>query len=468
MKSDFVKSLTMMPLRRMLSRNSKSSMSPVQVESSSIKSSSAKINLEATEEIGRCREKSKDRNEGKGTLLTAECKSDAKDLVELFDKTFKAEFDEETIPSKDQPYASENYPENDEVVGLDDKYLELHSFIKNNQEVFNSVSYQSLNMEEKFKILERTFIFEQTNLIERCQREKQELLDLTNQERISLKRSFESEKTELLREIERQKSMVAKLSESLKTKRKQSIERNNEHQFDRRMYQLFEEKLKALIQRVDNFLKDSTENGQILHLLQSISMECNQLLSVSLDYKSRNRKISECEQNGDIEHCNDNSPGANKTKLSRTPSRQESIEIEESELQQEINRAYKRQKSELIQLFADEKRELEHKLDSDKIEFEAETRREYETRMLIERKAWQETIQDYEREVAILKYEREQMDRNYCIEMDNLKTEFEKEKLELHRQYIRIHKEMRRKLSGQLSFAIDEDNKKISENDVSE
>ena len=74
-------------------------------------------------------------------------------------------------------------------------------------------------------------------------------------------------------------------------------------------------------------------------------------------------------------------------------------------------------------------------IDKDKEAFERDTREEYMQRMMVERKAWQETIEDLERELAILKYERQQMDTNYCVGMDELKMEFEREKNDIHRRY---------------------------------
>ena len=55
--------------------------------------------------------------------------------------------------------------------------------------------------------------------------------------------------------------------------------------------------------------------------------------------------------------------------------------------------------------------------------------------MSVERKAWQDTIEDLEREIKILKYEREQMDHNYCVGMDDMRTEFEKEKQVIYKRY---------------------------------
>ena len=52
---------------------------------------------------------------------------------------------------------------------------------------------------------------------------------------------------------------------------------------------------------------------------------------------------------------------------------------------------------------------------------------------------WQEKVKDYVSELAILRYERDKIDRNYCIGMDEMKTEFEKEKISLHKHYTDIH-----------------------------
>merc|ERR1711962_1696307 len=100
--------------------------------------------------------------------------------------------------------------------------------------------------------------------------------------------------------------------------------------------------------------------------------------------------------------------------------------IGDEAIQHELAQAYRKQKSELMKLFSSEKEEYQNAINKDKDIFERETREEYIQRMAVERKAWQETIEDLERELAILKYERQQMDTNYCLGMDQLKTEFER------------------------------------------
>ena len=96
---------------------------------------------------------------------------------------------------------------------------------------------------------------------------------------------------------------------------------------------------------------------------------------------------------------------------------------------------YRQQKTLLVNLFNAEKEEERKRLCDEKKAFERDTRTEYDSRMSVERKAWQETIEDLEREINILRYEREQLDRNYCIGMDEMKTEFEVEKQQMYRRF---------------------------------
>ena len=79
------------------------------------------------------------------------------------------------------------------------------------------------------------------------------------------------------------------------------------------------------------------------------------------------------------------------------------------------------------------------RLSKEKHTFERDVRSEYDSRMIVERKAWQETIEDLEREINILRYEREQLDRNYCLAMDEMKTEFEIEKQQMYRRFSETH-----------------------------
>lgn len=343
--------------------------------------------------------------------------------------------------------------------------------------------------EEKLYELERCYLFEQNNIIDKYENEKVEMLEKHAEEKLRAKRAYDHEKDELLKEIERKDKMLFELTNLMKEECADKLEEQkiefvsiigNKH----KLYVNIEAKLKTFIDSLTNFFKNNeklSENvceykellGEYERFVKSIDTEktSNDFSSESprqmktvceVDFPSRllERQFSEpCSSKpkfnraNSYDHENLNgkrqaaSAGAHKV-VSRTSS--DNVRLTTNDccrkhcrdrtnsdeaIQHELAQAYRKQKAELLKLFSSEKEQYEKKVDKDKDYFERETRAEYVKRMAVERKAWQETIEDYEREISILKYERQQMDTNYCIGMDKMKTEFEREKNSIHRRY---------------------------------
>ncbi len=126
------------------------------------------------------------------------------------------------------------------------------------------------------------------------------------------------------------------------------------------------------------------------------------------------------------------------------------IPVSKDELH-EVGEVFRKQKKELTEIFMEEKRILENQIQEECLEHKKKLDKEYEERVQAETQVWQETIKEYERDIAILRYERKQMDRNYCLEIDRLKLESEQEKVELCARYRKEHEQLRRRLSDKVS-----------------
>ena len=371
----------------------------------------------------------------------------------------------------------------------DEKRVDMKNILEN---------YNNKNIEEKLYELERCYLFEQNNLIDKYELEKCEMLARNAEEKLLVKRAYEHEKDELLKEIERKDKMLFELTAIMKEEYSTKLQKQKDESkkiiADKQyLFGSIEDKLKTIIESLRNFFKNNegvSESfsdfkqflGDYELFLSSIASEkISNELTDSRQFKSESdafislRRVERMVSEPILKTTNspevttyDNVPlnikrqAGNVKVVTRTLSDNICLKNEccrkhsrdcnngDEAIQHELAQAYRKQKAELLKLFNSEKEEYEEGFKKEKDIFERETRTEYVKRMSVERKAWQETIEDYEREVMILKYERQQMDTNYCKGMDKMKTEFEREKNVIHRRYnescIQLKKNQERKI----------------------
>ena len=309
---------------------------------------------------------------------------------------------------------------------------------------------------DEIRNMKRAYLYQENNLNEKWEQEKVELREQYEEEKKRLKKAFENDKVELLKEIERKDKMLEKLAEVLKAQHQKNMDDyqsnmeekwnncvrihtelksfvdkaventqqiiiNNQNTFGNldefKSLQKHQEQMNALLIKVEN---------SPLTLTKDLSFNENALTELSLV-----RSISE-----PIGRPTEMDAVSTKTLRDTKKSRSfEQQDIHNDDIQHEMAEVYRQQKTLLVNLFNAEKEEERKRLCDEKKTFERDTRTEYDSRMSVERKAWQETIEDLEREINILRYEREQLDRNYCIGMDEMKTEFEVEKQQMYRRF---------------------------------
>lgn len=313
------------------------------------------------------------------------------------------------------------------------------------------------DLKDEINNLKRSFLYEQNALMEKCELEKFELRESYEEEKTRLKRAFENERLELIKEIERKDKMLHELAHVLKEEYENNLEsyKNDlliglEHKAQ--LFVELQSKMSSIIENLSKIVENNDchfRNLKEFQKLKSDQEEYNslskklKLTSISNQSLFDNKEINQSEldmksQRLAITRTLSN-PERNQAAFRDNAPREKSNSFQEEntveDLQFEMAEVYRKQKAELVKLFNAEKEEERKRLQTDKKKFEKETRIEYESRMSVERKGWQETIEDLEREIKILKYEREQMDHNYCIGMDEMRTEFEKEKQLIYRRF---------------------------------
>ena len=297
------------------------------------------------------------------------------------------------------------------------------------------------DIESKINRLERNYLFEQSNLIEEFEQEKKYMLESFKQQKLLMNRAFENEKIELLKEIERKEKMLFQLTIIMREEHENKLSLQKQ-ELMQSIGQIDETKnnLRQILNNLNEIIYNNKISFKDLRTFENLETQFQTLFNTIKLTENIGSKLTY----GDLDVFLSSSQLHKKEEIKCDAINDD---IDAALIQQELGQAHKKQKNELLKLFAKEKEEYISQLEKEKKQFEKDTRLEYESRMIAERKAWQDAIEDYEREIAILKYEREQMDRNYCIGMDELKMEFEREKMSLYHLYSVTHSEYGRSLS---------------------
>ena len=310
--------------------------------------------------------------------------------------------------------------------------------------------------EDEAEDTHRAMLLKHVSLIEEFEREKEEMKAKFNREKESLKRAYENEIKDYQAEIEKLTKIMnckmndieAKCKEQYSTREtlqrgifereRQTLKQSVQEQMD--LMARVEEELRRILTRLiqelkryepsackklENDLCDNTIKESCVTWLKDIFAE-NGIPKIKL------------EKAGTLFTSRSTSEGKNRVKGKQ--------DAGEDELYQ-VGEVFRQQKKELTEIFMKEKKHLEEEIKNNCLEYKKKLDREYEERIKSEVNVWQETIKEYEREIDILRYERERMDRNYCVEIDRLKLETEKEKVEIRSKYMKERELLRKSLS---------------------
>ena len=313
----------------------------------------------------------------------------------------------------------------------------------------------------------RAILLKHISLIEEFDREKEEMRAKFANEKESLKRAFANERKEYEIEIERLRNIVDRKIEEIEAKYGQQVEKREA--IRREIFEKERNALRKSVQeQMDLVAEVESEIKRILKRLladlkrydisackklendlcsKNIQESCVSWLKEIFDQNMKgNGKDGKRNSLGKVGGKRD---GKGEGKIEGNEEGKENEERAQDELD-EVGEVFRKQKKELTEIFMKEKKHLEEEIANNCVEYKKKLDKEYEVRVQNEMKVWQETIKEYEREIGILRYEREQMDRNYCLEIDRLKLETEKEKVEICSKYMKEREQLRRTLSDKV------------------
>lgn len=124
--------------------------------------------------------------------------------------------------------------------------------------------------------------------------------------------------------------------------------------------------------------------------------------------------------------------------------RQSELEHEFSGEIVELQEKFKEQKKDLMNIFKNEKQELEDKYRREKEDIRYKIETEFRRVLKQERLKYDSTFQAFEHDITMLRYQKEQLERCYTLEMEKLQFKFERDRLEMEKKLQREKREFKR------------------------
>ena len=280
-----------------------------------------------------------------------------------------------------------------------------------------------------------------------------------------LKLSFDDEKSALMDSWDRERENLLENFEREKKEMKISFEKrlkDKEEGFQAEKSET-EAKIRKELERIEDVEKELKRTlSQGLGDLENIYFEENAFLEtaynheqpeVDMHFKALLDAESSVDREDLLKSLNQeknrmHSHYANKHKQVEHQFASEIIDMEQRFKQQknDLMKIFKREKSDMDEHFRKEKEDLRRK-------FEVDFRRILQQ----ERLKFESEIQGYEHDISVLKYQKEQLEKCYSLEMQTLQLKFDRDRLEIENKYTNEKKDLKRILKGQYERKLSDD-----------
>ena len=114
-----------------------------------------------------------------------------------------------------------------------------------------------------------------------------------------------------------------------------------------------------------------------------------------------------------------------------------------------MEQRFKQQKNDLMNIFRREKSDMEEGFIKEKEDIRRKFEVEFRRMLQQQRLKFESEIQGYEHDISVLKYQKEQLEKCFSLEMRTLKLKFDHEKLEIENRFKNEKKDLKRVLKGQ-------------------
>lgn len=325
------------------------------------------------------------------------------------------------------------------------------------------------------EILERAHEEEMEELRFSLEGEKENMMQAFDIERQEMRRNFEREKEKIRHEFQEEKHVIKMSFEDEKLSIVSLLEKEIDELrkgFDKERKDIRDSCAKSLRDQEKNFRLERAEiEGKVrreIERVQEIEGEIKSALLKGLGdlenvYFDEAVLLEEMCNNEKPEadmHIKDNTTennsqiykkqmfqivGEEKHKMFMYHStRQSELEHEFSGEIVELQERFKEQKKDLMNIFKAEKQDIEEKYRREKEDVRYKIETDFQRVLKQERLRYDSTFQAYEHDIAMLRYQKEQLERCYGLEMEKIQLKFERDRLDMEKKLQREKREFKR------------------------
>lgn len=279
-----------------------------------------------------------------------------------------------------------------------------------------------------------------------------------------LKLSFEDEKSALMKSWERERETLLENLNKEKKEMKEAfgkllMEKEKDHQVEKTE---MESKLRKELERIEDVEKELKRTlSEGLGDLENVYFEENALLETVYNHDQPEvdmhfKGLLDAEMSVDREQLLRSLNHERNRMASHYANKHKQIEHQFASEIIDMEQRFKEQKNDLMTIFKGEKTSMEEGFLKEKEDIRRKFEMEFRRVLQQERLKFESEIQGYEHDISVLRYQKEQLEKCYSLEMQTLKLKFERDRLEMENKFanekrdlkriLKVHYE--RKLSG--------------------
>ena len=344
---------------------------------------------------------------------------------------------------------------------LEEKAEIVRGFLQEREIVDRAHEDEKNDMRLAFEVekenMRKAFECEKEEMRQNFLKEKDNIRLEFQESRHVFKLSFEDEKSALIKSRDREKQTVLdnyiKEKKELRAQLKRLL-REKEEGFKAEKAEMeakIREELEG-IEEVKNELRRTLSQG--LGDLENVYFEENAYLETLYNHEQPEvdmhfKSISDAEMSLDKEELL-KSLKQEKTKMhSHYANKHKLVEHQFALEIVDMEQRFKQQKNDLMNIFRREKSDMEKGFIKEKEDIRRKFEVEFRRILQQQRLKFESEIQGYEHDISVLKYQKEQLEKCFSLEMQTLKLKFDHENLEIENGFKNEKKDLKRVLKGE-------------------
>lgn len=280
-----------------------------------------------------------------------------------------------------------------------------------------------------------------------------------------LKLSFDDEKSVLMNSWDREKENLLENFEREKKELKKSFEKNvkeKEEGFRAEKIEM-DATIRKELERIEDVEKELKRTlCQGLGDLENIYLEENALLETVYNHEQPEvdmhfKSLLDAELSVDSEDLLKSLTQEKNRMQSHYANKHKQVEHQFASEIIDMEKRFKQQKNDLMNIFRREKSDMEEHFRKEKEDIRRKFDVDFRRILQQEKLKFESEIQGYEHDISVLKYQKEQLEKCYELEIQTLRLKFERDKLEMENKYTNEKKDLRRVLKGQYQRKLSDD-----------